>query len=57
VTQQGDVVRIRLRGSAGISVAGATATGSAALAAYGAVSAFSKSRFSVDVNGSLNATS
>jgi hypothetical protein len=52
VTQEGDVVRIRLRQSEGLE-AGAAQRGASA---YASVSAYTKSRFSIDVQGSLSET-
>jgi hypothetical protein len=55
VTTEGDVVRIGFRSSEGGAATGASATGAAGLAAYAAVSSYASSRFSVSVQGSLNA--
>lgn len=50
VTQEGDVVRIRLRQSEGFDASAAQR----GAAAYAAVSSYSSSRFTIDVQGSLS---
>ena len=55
VTTEGDIVRIGFRASSGGAVVGASASGAAGLAAYASVGAYASSRFSVSVQGSLNA--
>jgi hypothetical protein len=52
VTQEGDVVRIRLRQSEGLEASAAQRGANA----YASVSAYTKSRFSIDVQGSLSDT-
>jgi hypothetical protein len=54
-TTEGDIVTIGFRNSQGGSVVGASASGAAGLAAYASVSSFASSRFTVSVQGSLNA--
>ena len=55
LTTQGDVVTINFRNSTGGSVVGASANAAAGLAAYAAVGSYASTRFSVSVQGSLNA--
>ena len=54
-TQDGGVVTIRLRDRTSFSLTGASASGTSGIAAYAQIAAFSSSRFSVSVQGSLNA--
>ncbi len=54
-TTEGDIVTIGFRNSQGASAVGASASGAAGLAAYASVSSFASSRFTISVQGSLNA--
>jgi hypothetical protein len=54
LTTEGDVVTISLRAKSGFDAVGASATGSAGLAAYASVSSYSSSQFRVSVQGNLN---
>jgi len=55
VTTEGDVVKIGFRSSEGGSATGVSANGAAGLATYAAISSYASTRFSVSVQGSLNA--
>lgn len=54
-TTQGDIVQINFRNSTGGSVTGVSANAAAGLAAYAAVGSYASTRFSVSVQGNLNA--
>ena len=54
LTTEGDLVTISLRAKSGFDAVGASATGSAGLAAYASVSSYSSSQFRVSVQGNLN---